>query len=418
MNILQINTHDLEGGAGKLTYQLHQNLQGLGHTSKIVAATKTSRDIDVYGLVKHPGLNNLIRRLENKISLQYMFRRFPVQALDREPIRSADVINLHDLIGGYFNYLALPKLSASIPTCWSLHNMWAFTGHCSYSYGCDRWKTGCYQCPLLKLEGAEKELVGPEPTMFDLTRFVWKLKKWVYSRSRLHIVVGSTWMKNQVEQSILASRARIVHIPDGASIDLFKPVDRGMARQGLNIPANVPVVLVYATYNPRKGLKYAIEALKFLKEDERPWIISIGQVGALQELSGKFHILDVGYIQSDILRNLCHNASDLMLLPTLADNLPLTVLDSLASGTPVISFRVGGVPDAVRHMETGYLAEYKNESDLSNGIRVLLGSENLRLRMRSNCRSVAEEEFSLELQAQRYTELYENLLDAGNFQDR
>jgi glycosyltransferase involved in cell wall biosynthesis len=360
-------------------------------------------------------LNSIKKRLENQMSLQYLLRCFPFQALDQEPLQSADVINLHDIIGGYFNYLALPKLSATIPTCWSLHNMWAFTGHCSYSFGCDRWKTGCYQCPLLRLKGEERELVGPEPTLFDLTRFVWGLKKRLYSRSRLHIVVGSTWMKNQVEQSILAGGASIVHIPDGACIDLFKPVDREMARQSLNIPANVPVVMVYATYNPRKGLKYAIDALSLLEEEKRPWIISVGQVGALDELSGKYHIRDVGYIQSDILRNLCHNAADLMLLPTLADNLPLTVLDSLASGTPVISFRVGGVPDAVRHMETGYLAEYKNASDLANGIRVLLGSGDLRLRMRSNCRKVAKEEFSLGLQAQRYAELYGNLMEEIRF---
>lgn len=411
MKTLQINTHDLAGGAAKLTYQLHQYLRILGHDSKILVAYKTSNDPDVYPIVKHPGRNNvIIRRLENKISLQYWFRRFPFQALNQEPFRSADVVNLHDIIGGYFNYLALPRITAAKPTCWSLHNMWAFTGHCSYSYGCARWKTGCFECPLLRLEGEERALVGPEPTLFDLTGFIWRIKKKLYSMSQLCIVVGSTWMKNQVEQSILADHATIVHIPDGANTDVFQPVDRKLARQSLNIPADVPVVMVYATNNPRKGLKYAVGALNRLEMDTLPWIISVGQIDALRELEGKFQIRDVGYLYSDILRNLCHNAADLLLLPTLADNLPLTALDSLASGTPVVSFRVGGVPDAVRPMKTGYLADYKDVDDLAHGMYLILENAELHTRMSQRCREVAEQEYSTELQAQRYAELYEDLL--------
>ncbi len=410
MNIVQINTHDFAGGAGKLTYQLHQQFQILEHTSKIIAATKSTRDPQVIKLNSRPWVNTIKMRFENFVSLQYVFRRFPFNSLNDEVIQSADVINLHDIIGGFFNYIALPKLSSSIPVVWSLHNMWAFTGHCSYSYGCERWITGCYQCPLLKLEGEEIGLIGPEPTKIDFTKLIWNIKKALFSRSQLCIVTGSIWMKNLVEKSILAGQSKIVHIPDAANIDVFRPVDKKFARASLNIPTDVPVVMVYATNNPRKGLQYAINALEKLDAENRPWIVSVGQLDALQHLEEKFHIRDVGYLQSDIVRNLCQNAADLLLLPTLADNLPLTILDSLASGTPVISFDVGGVPDAVRHMETGYLAKYKDANDLANGIRILLDDDTQRLKMSKRCREIAVAEYSLELQAQRYVQLYESLI--------
>jgi hypothetical protein len=139
-------------------------------------------------------------RIENALSLQYWLRLFPLNWLKREPLRSADVVNLHNIHGGYFNYLALPRLTSAKVTCWSLHDMWALTGLCTYSYACERWKTGCYRCPLLRAHGEERNLLGVEATAIDLTGFIWQIKKNRYSHSQLCVVAGSTWMKKQAEQ--------------------------------------------------------------------------------------------------------------------------------------------------------------------------------------------------------------------------
>jgi glycosyltransferase involved in cell wall biosynthesis len=416
MNLLQINTQDMAGGAAKLTYQLHQNLKKLGHNSKMLVQIKTSSDSDVISIQTGPSrLRNLSQRLlnglENTVSLQYWFQSFPYGWLNREPIQSADVINLHNMHGGYFNYLALPWLSHAKPICWSLHDMWAITGHCGYSYDCDRWIKGCHHCPLLQPSEENRGLLGPEATLVDLTRFIWNTKQDIYLRSNLTIVTGSTWMKKQVSQSILAEHAHMVHIPDGADIQVFHPIEQAIARQSLDIPHGASVILVYATpNNRRKGLSYAVEALRHVHVNNPLWIISVGEQGALDELNGTFNVRDLGYLQSDSLRNLAYCAADLFLLPTLADNLPLTVLDSLAAGTPSVAFNVGGIPDAVRHMETGYLARYKDVDDLAHGIETLLNDADLRAKMSHRCREVAEQEYSLELQARRYADLYESML--------
>ena len=106
---------------------------------------------------------------------------------------------------------------------------------------------------------------------------------------------------------------------------------------------------------------------------------------------------------------LSYAAADVFVLPTLAENLPNAALESVASGTPCISFDVGGVPDVVRHMETGYLAKLGDADALAEGIRTVLGDEELRSRMSVACRALAEAEFGAELEATRFSELYERV---------
>ena len=416
MRIVQVNWQDYLGGAGKLTFELHRHLRMLGYDSKIIAGIKTSSDPDVYLVTRRRKWGLVSRflhtRVENTLSLQYWLRLFPLNWLKQEPLRSADVVNLHNIHGGYFNYLALPRLTSAKVTCWSLHDMWALTGLCTYSYECERWKTGCYRCPLLRAHGEERNLLGVEATAFDLTGFIWQIKKNRYSHSQLCVIVASTWMKKQVEQSILGAYAPVVYIPDGTDVAVFHPVDRALARQLLDIPLDASVVLVYTTPDsPRKGLTYALEALSRLQINKPLWIISVGHEGTLKSLESGAQIREMGYIASGILRNLCYSASDLFLLPTLADNLPLTVLDALASGTPVVAFKVGGLPDAVRPMETGYLARNQDSDDLARGMYLILSDAELQLQMSRRCRELAIENYSLELQARRYAELYGSLIE-------
>ncbi len=120
--------------------------------------------------------------------------------------------------------------------------------------------------------------------------------------------------------------------------------------------------------------------------------------------------LNLGYISSDRLKSIAYSAADLFIFPTRADNLPLVLQESLACGTPIVSFKIGGVPDIVRPGLTGYLAQPEDTQDFSNGIVQLLEDHEQRDRMAKNCRAIALEEYPLELQAQRYLELYRQVL--------
>lgn len=128
-------------------------------------------------------------------------------------------------------------------------------------------------------------------------------------------------------------------------------------------------------------------------------------------------VLSLGYIGGDRLKSIAFSAADLFIFPTRADNLPLTLQESMACGTPMVSFNIGGVPDLVRPGVTGYLAKPEDADDLAAGILSLMEDDRLRETMSQQCRAIALQEYSLELQALRYIQLYQNALKttcAGN----
>jgi glycosyltransferase involved in cell wall biosynthesis len=126
--------------------------------------------------------------------------------------------------------------------------------------------------------------------------------------------------------------------------------------------------------------------------------------------SEHFNVRQLGYLSDERLQRLAFAAADLFVFPSLADNLPLVLIEALACGTPIVAFDTGGIPELVRPMETGYLARYKDADDLSHGIQMLLEDEDLRIRMGISCRQVAEAEYSLELQVQRYLAVYQGAI--------
>jgi glycosyltransferase involved in cell wall biosynthesis len=120
--------------------------------------------------------------------------------------------------------------------------------------------------------------------------------------------------------------------------------------------------------------------------------------------------VNLGYIDEDRLKAVAYCAADLYIHPTRADNLPLVLQESMACGTPMVSFNVGGVPDLVRPGVTGYLAEPENAEDLCRGITLLLEDKSARSDMGERCRKIAVEEYSLELQTERYITLYREII--------
>ncbi|HEY9710226.1 MAG TPA: glycosyltransferase, partial [Oculatellaceae cyanobacterium] len=310
----------------------------------------------------------------------------------------------HNLHKDYFNYLALPSLTESKPAVFTLHDMWSFTGHCAYSYDCDRWKIGCGKCPYLDIYPAIQR---------DNTRLEWKLKNWVYRRSNLTIVAPSRWLIEQAKQSML-NRFPIHYIPYGIDTEAYQPLDPELCRSLLGISGGKRVLMFGADSlkNSRKGGELLLKSLQSLPESLKAEtvLLTLGNGGeGISEAVG-MATLNLGYLSSDRLKAIAYCAADLFIFPTLADNLPLVLQESMACGTPMVSFKIGGVPDLVRPGITGYLASPEDVQDFSNGIMQLLEDRNLRDRMGQNCRAIALEEYPLELQAQRYIELYQQAL--------
>lgn len=404
MNVLHINQSDIDGGAAIAGYRLHQGLLVQGMNSRLLVG-KVSTNSD--RVAATPNTHRIAKQL-NRFSWRFGFNYVNILSTFDIPqhqfYQEADVLNFHNIHSGYFNYLAIPSLTENKPAIFTLHDMWSFTGHCAYSYDCDRWQKGCGQCPY---PGTYPEIVT------DNTRWEWKLKDWVYSKSRLTIVTPSKWLTEQANKSIL-NRFAIYHIPYGIDTDAYQPLDKDKCRNILGIPARKQVLMFGAESlkDPRKGGNLLVQALQNLPESLKTeiFLLTLGNGGEKIGNVVGIPTLNLGYVSSDRLKSIAYSAADLFIFPTRADNLPLVLQESMACGTPMVSFKIGGVPDLIRPGDTGYLAQPEDTQDFSNGILQLLEDDEQRDRMSQQCRAIACTEYPLELQAQRYIEIYRQIL--------
>jgi glycosyltransferase involved in cell wall biosynthesis len=405
MKILHINQSDIIGGAAIAGYRLHQGLIEKGIDSRLlvgIAKTKTNR-IDTTHPRPYP-IEKLLLYLTQYFGLNYINRVSSFNIYKHSFYQNADVLNFHNLHMDYFSYLAIPSLTETKPAVVTLHDMWSFTGHCAYSYDCDRWKLGCGNCPY---PDAYPKIQR------DNTRLEWKLKDWVYSRSNLTLITLSCWLTEQVKQSML-NRFPVHHIPNGIDTEAYQPLDAGQCRSVLGISPDKKVLMFGAVSltDPRKGGDLLCKALISLLEPLKSEIVLLifGDGGDTIVDAIGIQTINLGYVSGDRLKSIAYSAADLFIFPTRADNLPLVLQESMACGTPMVSFKVGGVPDLVRPGITGYLAEPENVQDFANGIAQLLEDHELRDQMSQNCREIALAEYPLELQAQRYIEVYQQAL--------
>jgi glycosyltransferase involved in cell wall biosynthesis len=315
-----------------------------------------------------------------------------------------DLIQLH-WVTRFVDYRAFFELiPATTPVVWTLHDMVPFTGGCHYDQGCHRFADACGRCPQL---GSESDT--------DLTRQVWQRKCETFEKvrsDRLHIVTPSRWLGEQVGQSTLLSRFRRSVIPYGLDTEKFAPRDRRHSREILGIPLEAKVVLFLANgvSDPRKGLHLLTGALESIESSSGVFLLSVGS-GAPAEFL-RFRSAHIQHVVDDLFLSHIYSAADILVVPSLQDNLPNTVLESISCGTPVVGFAVGGIPDMIRPRMTGLLVAPGDAVGLRGAILDLLNDEQGRKKMAVHCREIATQEYSLEIQARRYLDLYEQILGA------
>jgi glycosyltransferase involved in cell wall biosynthesis len=399
LNVLHISESDAAGGAGRAAYKLHTGLNGLGHTSRMLVGRKVTDDTDIRPLKRNllwRVLDRASGELFDLLSLQYVFYPSSFGVLADAWFRSASVVQLHNLHGSYFGFTALPAISRLRPVVWQLHDQWGLTGHIAYSLDCERWRHGCGKCPYLDEYPRLRN---------DTTAFLYRLKDRVYSNSRLNLVVPSRWMADIVDASPLLNRFPTHYIPTGIDTRVFKPGDRDEARQRLKLPLDRRIVFFAAANinERRKGLHLLAQALRRLEDP--PLLLVAGNGTVARGIETRY----LGAVVAEEVLADAYRAADVFAVPTLADVLTQTAPESIACGTPCVAFDRGGVVDVVRHLETGYQARFGEVDDLAQGLTALLGDDELLARLSRRCREVAETEFSVDRQVERYASLYEEL---------
>lgn len=410
MKILLVNAFDTRGGPGRWVYMMHRNFLRAGVDSAYLSEIKSSDDPTVLGEKgKLANLKSRAKQIVDYLPL-LMYPRWkkvifsagwaPFSIDDQIKKLRPDLIHLNWINRGFVSIKSLSRFK--VPTVWTMHDMWSFTGGCHYDEECGRYKTGCGQCPIL---GSNHSA--------DLSSRVINQKKKYWEKANITMVAPSRWLENCAKESAVFKNNRVEHIPVGMDLEVFTPIDKTEARKELFLPLDKKLVLfgaVNAVDDKRKGFKYLLEALKLLAEFKDKIELVVFGSSCSEEIKNsdlKAHFL--GNIYDNRKMSLVYSATDVFVAPSLQDNMPATVMESFACGTPVVAFNVGGMPDMLEHQKNGYLARPFESGDLAIGIKWVIGEADYpALAQRS--RKKMEEEFDIKNIAGHYIDLYKNIL--------
>jgi glycosyltransferase involved in cell wall biosynthesis len=415
MKLVHFNTFDEGGGAAKASRALHRAMLDLDVDATLIVHRKSSDDPSVIG--KSPSRFALFgkRLLPWLLSAFHfiLYRPFEVwsfgilgnRAITRDPrVEAADIISL-SWVAWFLDVEAIGELlNKNRPVVWTCYDMWAFTGGCHYAGECDNYTGNCGNCPQL---GSGRER--------DISRWLWEKKNKCWDLSRLTVVCPSEWLADSVRNSGLLGGIRVEVIPTGIDESVFKPIPRDTAREQMGLPGDKKLVLFIASRgfaNERKGgglLEQSLHILHRSAQVDLPDIVILGHRQSDSTVHDVFTVHSREFNDDSSLANL-YAACDVSVIPSKADNLPLTVLQSMACGTPCVAFDVGGMGSAIDHLNSGYLAQAFDTEDFAAGISYLLADDSRREAFSAACVAKIDAGFTSRQEARRHLNLYRELL--------
>ncbi|BAZ53537.1 group 1 glycosyl transferase [Nostoc sp. NIES-4103] len=413
MQVLLINSSDIQGGAARAAYRLHQGLQYIGVTSHMLVHEKSSNDKAVFApkIALFQGIARAKKTVETlplkfyrqRSKTPYSLQWLPDTIVPKVNQINPDIINLHWINAGFMQIETITKLKR--PLVWTLHDMWPFTGGCHYSGDCEGYLKSCGGCPQL---GSNKN--------WDLSSWTWQRKAQALTNFNLTIVSPSTWLANCARASSLFKNLQIEVIPNGIDTQKYRPINKRIAQELLNLPQDKQLILfgaLHATSVPRKGFHLLKQALESLSKSGWKDRLEVAILGASQpenppDFGFKAHYL--GICNDDISLALVYSAADVFVLPSIEENLANTVMEAIACATPCVAFNIGGTSDMIEHEINGYLAQPFKTEDLAQGIAWVLQNQERYEKLSYRSREKAEQKFSLEIQANRYVSLFEEIV--------
>ncbi|MCB0533050.1 MAG: glycosyltransferase [Lewinellaceae bacterium] len=363
MNILHFSTYPY-GGAATSCRRLHAALQECGQFSNLI----TSADMWSRWPFYAEKLSFLPFERDKSVRFAFSLANFGYNLAEHSWVKQADVLHLHWINQGFLSLKQIRALAAlGKPLVWSLHDMWAFTGGCHYSGNCVNYRQHCGHCPYLR-----------KPAATDLSNQVWK-RKHATLPMNIQFIAHSDWLANEARSSSLLQEHSVLSMPTPIDTQQFQPATETAKQQfrmerGIGKDATVLLFAAVKVQEERKGFRYLQEALNWLKtyrQECKIEVVVIGNVDQqnLPELPYPTHVL--GMIRDPQQLALIYGVSDIFAIPSLEDNLPNTVLEALACGTPVVGFNTGGVPQMVEHQAQGFIAPQRDSTQFAAGIQWL-----------------------------------------------
>lgn len=418
LKILTVNVSDASGGAARAAYRIHKAVNAADVESTFLVKHKELSDnsiITVESFDRKNVFSNLSRyvvhKLKNKIQ-HALWNKYPqrkdvfMSDLRSSSIHGAfqkiefDILHLHWINLRFLDINELQKLNK--PIIWTLHDCWPFTGICHYFYDCNRYKTSCGNCPFLHSESET-----------DLSATVWKKKQQVYVGLNIHIVSPSHWLANAARESKLFGHFPVSVIFNPIDTDYFSPGNKQKACELLNLNPNKQFILfgaMNAVKDRRKGYEEFKQAINYYErhfDSNNIELLIFGTNDNLDQTGNVMTTHNIGMLHDNALLA-AYRAADVMVVPSLSENLSNIIMESLACGTPVVAFNIGGNSDMIDHKQNGYLVSDFQPHDMANGIKWCLDN-NINDELTDKARKKVLENFTIEKVSKQYVELYKTI---------
>ncbi len=402
-SVAHIISGSLKGGAARGALALHKSLEAEGLKSVIVNnypyKQKRFNSSYILDLISY----RLVIFLESVLWVKLFKSKsyFSLGLFEKNnhiinQIKNADIIHVHWSIG-IISLLTLRKIKQ--PIVWTIRDMWIFTGGCHYSLSCSKYTSGCKSCPVLKTN-----------FKYDISYFFFTLKKFLIKKAKNITFVGiSSWISKEAMNSRILNGKKIktiYNITDGQN---FKLLSKVSMREELKLPRNKFIILfgaIYINQDDYKGGKIIKEVLQHFKNDNDVFLISFGS----NIFPNSKNLKNFGFINDRKKLNYLYSAADVFLMPSLQEAFGKTALESIYSGTPVISFADTGCAEIIENKKTGFLVSEKSASSFINGINFV--KKNIEIFKPSNFRKNRKflNKFSQKTIAQKYIKLYNQIL--------
>lgn len=418
MKVLLINTSEFTGGAAVAANRLMAALDKSEVEVNMIVRDKQSLNKSVISINSswfQEKLNKfrfiferLVIFICNGFSKNNLFKvsiaNTGVNISHHPLVLNADIIHLHWINQGFLSLSDIHKLiNLGKPIVWTMHDLWSSTGICHYPGECIKYTSECKYCPMIK-----NNIIG-------LSLLIFREKKKI-GLDKIHFVGCSKWICNCAMKSSLLPNINIVSIPNPIDIKRYFPLNKENALVHFGLDKSKIYLLFGAAKltDERKGASFLKKACSYLQKRDykRKNDIEILLMGnASQEILNYFpyKVHSLGYLSGDENIVWAYRAADVFVIPSLEDNLPNTIMEAMASGTPCVGFETGGIPEMIDHKINGYLAKYKDANDLALGIQWILENSEA-LNLSEACVKKVKENYEESVVAQKYISLYKSLL--------
>jgi len=414
MRVLHLIGGELTGGAAKGAYWLHQGLLKLGVDSRILTNSReTYNDLTVESIAqsKKQKIVKKIRAELDVLPITFYKKRKDIifstalfgYDFTKHPLyKWADIINLHWINGGFIKIKCISKVKKAI--VWTMRDMWPMTGGCHYSMNCKKYENGCGYCDQL---GSKIK--------YDLSWYLLRKKK-KYIPKNLVLVGISNWISDCAKKSYLFKNLRVETLYNNVNCQEFFPINKNISKKIIGIPQDKKVILAGAIglNSFYKGFSKYLKAVEQLQDKSKYFLLFFGRLDESLIKKLGLDYKDLGYLNDIISLRLAYSAANVFIAPSIMEAFGKTLAESMACGTPVVAFYATGPKDIVDHKINGYLAKPYETTDLANGIEWVL-EDNTRLKeLSKNARTKAINEFNIIKIAEKYKDLYEDILKRKN----